>query len=55
MKKATAKFEKLTIPTYRPGAQENLPMFFEKNHTRAQAAGCTHFPSLTVSATRKPM
>ena len=30
MKKATAKFEKLTIPTYRPGAPENLPMFFEK-------------------------
>ncbi|MBE6641288.1 MAG: DUF5107 domain-containing protein [Ruminococcaceae bacterium] len=29
-KKATVKFEKLTIPTYQPGAPESLPMFFEK-------------------------
>ena len=29
-KKASVKFEKLTIPTYQPGAPESLPMFFEK-------------------------
>ena len=28
--KATAKFEDLVIPTYKPGASEALPMFFEK-------------------------
>jgi len=27
--KTTAKFEKLNIPTYKPGAPESLPMFFE--------------------------
>ena len=28
--KATAKFEDLVIPTYKPGDCEALPMFFEK-------------------------
>lgn len=47
------KKEKKTIPTYIPKKAMDLPMFFEKSHIRAPAAGFIPFPFRTASATQK--
>lgn len=51
--KATAKFEDLVIPTYKPGASEALPMFFEKKPYQGASGHLYPIPFTTRISDKK--
>ncbi|MBQ8836009.1 MAG: DUF5107 domain-containing protein [Clostridia bacterium] len=52
-KKTTAQFEDLVIPTYKPGASESLPMFFEKKPYQGASGHLYPIPFTTKISDKK--
>ena len=52
-KKTTAQFQDLVIPTYKPGAYESLPMFFEKKPYQGASGHLYPIPFTTKISDKK--